>query len=270
MSPQPITPAQVADLQEAFAHDPLGRLARNAVAKNSLHAVALNRAVVAGTDHVFSVQLPSNPITDQKSSGRCWLFAGLNLFRVEAMQRLNVDNIELSQNYLLFWDKIEKANYLLETILATLDEPTDGRLITFLLHSPLQDGGQWDMFVNLVAKYGVVPKSVMPETESSSNTRIMTAMMTTLLREQAATLRRMHAAGVGIVELRERKQAMVGQFYRMLCIHLGEPPQEFEWQWRDKDKQFHRAGTLTPQILHPLRRLRSGQDGLPDSLPYRR
>lgn len=247
MSPQPITPAQVADLQEAFAHDPLGRLARNAVAKNSLHAVALNRAVVAGTDHVFSVQLPSNPITDQKSSGRCWLFAGLNLFRVEAMQRLNVDNIELSQNYLLFWDKIEKANYLLETILATLDEPTDGRLITFLLHSPLQDGGQWDMFVNLVAKYGVVPKSVMPETESSSNTRIMTAMMTTLLREQAATLRRMHAAGVGIVELRERKQAMVGQFYRMLCIHLGEPPQEFEWQWRDKDKQFHRAGTLTPQ-----------------------
>ena len=125
----------------------------------------------------------------------------------------------------MFWDKLEKANYFLETILATLDEPANGRLLMFLLQQPLQDGGQWDMFVNLVKKYGVVPKSVMPEAESSGNTGAMTGRMTTLLREDAAELRRMHAAGVGIDDLRERKQALLGDFYRMLCIHLGEPPQ---------------------------------------------
>lgn len=247
---QSITPKQLDALQEAFASDPQSVMARNAVAKNSLHAVALNRRVAAGTDHVFSIQLPNNPITDQKRSGRCWLFAGLNLFRVEAIKRLNVDNIELSQNYLLFWDKIEKANYFLETILSTLDEPADGRLIMFLMRDPVQDGGQWDMFVNLVQKYGVVPKSVMPETESSSNTGLMTKMITTLLREQAAELRRMHAGGAPADTLRARKQDMVGQFYRMLCVHLGEPPRSFEWQWRDKDKQFHRDGDLTPQEFY--------------------
>jgi bleomycin hydrolase len=162
------------------------------------------------------------------------------------MKRLNVDKFELSQSYLMFWDKLEKANYFLETILATLDEPTDGRLIMFLLQSPLQDGGQWDMFVNLVEKYGVVPKSVMPETESSGNTGSMTALMTALLREDAAELRRMHAGGAGQALLRERKQAMLGDFYRMLCIHLGEPPRSFAWQWRDKENVFHRDGELTP------------------------
>ena len=244
---QSITPEQIDALQEAFASDPQSLMARNAVAKNSLHTVALNRRVAAGTDHVFSIQLPNNPITDQKRSGRCWLFAGLNLFRVEAIKRLNVDSIELSQNYLLFWDKIEKANYFLETILSTLDEPADGRLMMFLMRDPVQDGGQWDMFVNLVQKYGVVPKSVMPETESSGNTGLMTKMMTTLLREQAAELRRMHAGGAPADALRARKQEMAGQFYRMLCVHLGEPPRSFAWQWRDKDKQFHRDGELTPQ-----------------------
>src|SRR6266545_1967936 len=250
MPAQSISHEQIAAFQETFCRDPQARLALNAVTKNPVRAVALNRAVVTNSDHTYSQLLKSNPATAQNNSGRCWLFAGLNLFRVVAMERLNIDTFELSQNYLLFWDKLEKANYFLETILATLDEPTDGRLIMFLMQNPLQDGGQWDMFVNLIGKYGVAPKSVMPETESSGNTGAMTHLMTTLLRENAAELRRMHVAGMDQQTLCDRKTTMLGNFYRMLCVHLGEPPRTFSWQWRDKDNQFHRDGELTPQEFY--------------------
>ena len=134
MSPQGITHEQIQSFQEDFARDPRNRLARNAVTKSSIQSVALNRDVVARTNHTFSHQLKSNDATAQSRSGRCWLFAGLNLFRVEAMKRLNVEKFELSQSYLLFWDKLEKANYFLETILSTLDEPANGRLLMFLLN----------------------------------------------------------------------------------------------------------------------------------------
>jgi bleomycin hydrolase len=250
MPAQSISPEQIAAFPETFRRDPQARLALNAVTKNPVRAVALNRAVVTNTDHTYSQLLKSNAATSQNNSGRCWLFAGLNLFRVVAMERLNIETFELSQNYLLFWDKLEKVNYFLETILATLDEPTDGRLIMFLMQSPLQDGGQWDMFVNLIGKYGVVPKSVMPETESSGNTGAMTHLMTALLRENAAELRRMYSAGIDQQTLRDHKTTMLGNFYRMLCVHLGEPPQSFSWQWRDKDNQFHREGELTPQEFY--------------------
>src|SRR5581483_11128618 len=150
MTGQGIDREQIAAYQEQFNRDPQARLALNAVTKSPLYSVALNRAVVASTDHTYSHMLKSNGATNQNRSGRCWLFAGLNLFRVAAIEKLNVESLELSQNYLLFWDKLEKVNYFLETILATLDEPTDGRLIMFLVQNPLQDGGQWDMFVNLV------------------------------------------------------------------------------------------------------------------------
>ena len=204
MAPQGINREQIQSFQESFRRDPRNLLARNAVTKSPIQSVALNREVVVGANHTFSHMLKSNDSTMQSRSGRCWLFAGLNLFRVEAMKHLNVEKFELSQSYLMFWDKLEKANYFLETILATLEEPANGRLLMFLLQQPLQDGGQWDMFVNLVEKYGVVPKSAMPEAESSGNTGAMTSRMTTLLRENAAELRRMHAAGVAAAELRER------------------------------------------------------------------
>jgi bleomycin hydrolase len=117
----------------------------------------------------------------------------------------------------------------------------------FLLKDPIQDGGQWDMFINLVKKYGVVPKQVMPETESSSNSSIMNFVVTTKLREYSAQLRKMHEKGESIDSLRDRKQEMLSVIYRMLCIHLGVPPKHFLWQWHDKDDQFHRDGEITGQ-----------------------
>lgn len=233
--------------QTAFAADPVARLARNAVAKTPIKAVALNRDAVVRLNHTFSHTVKTGKATAQNASGRCWLFAGLNLFRMQAAEILGVEDFELSQNYLMFWDKLEKANYFLENILATLSEPVGSRLLDWLCASPLQDGGQWDMFASLVKKYGVVPKEAMPESESSSRSADMNALMTLKLREAASELRTAHASGASAESLRAQKEAYLPLLYRMLATHLGEPPQEFLWQWRDKDKNFHREGVITPQ-----------------------
>ncbi len=242
-----ITDEQLQAFSAAFTSVPKNLLSLNAVTKNPVHSVALNRAVLTRTNHTFSHKLPTHKATEQKKSGRCWLFAGLNVLRNEAIKNLNIKNFELSQSYMMFWDKLEKANYFLESVIATLDEPINGRLFMFLLRDPIQDGGQWDMFVNLVKKYGVVPKQVMPETESSSNSRAMNTIITTKLREYAAELRRLHAQGADTDALRQHKQEMLAVIYRLLTIHLGQPPHRFLWQWEDKDEKFHRAGELTPQ-----------------------
>ncbi len=222
------------------------RLAMNAICKTSVNKIAMNRAAVARANHVFSHMVKAGAATSQESSGRCWMFAGLNTFRMAAAEKMNMEDFELSQNYTMFWDKLEKANYFLENILKTLNEETDGRLISWLLQSPIQDGGQWDMFVNIVEKYGVVPKTVMPETESSSSTGAMNNLITTKLRQDASSLRKAHDQGAPLETLEARKENMVSEIYRMLCIHLGEPPVEFYWQWRDKDKALHQDGVLTP------------------------
>ena len=245
--PSAISAESIAAFRAAFDKDPMRRAAMNAVAKTSVRAVAMSREAVVRCNHTFSHVVRAGEATSQNASGRCWLFAGLNTMRMAAAERMNLENFELSQNYLMFWDKLEKANYFLESILGTLDEATDSRLIMWLVQSPIQDGGQWDMFVNLVRKYGVVPKEVMPETESSSSTGVMNERITLKLREYAARLRNAYRAGTPMAELRKQKDGMLEEVYRMLCIHLGVPPTSFLWQWRDKDKEFHRDGVLTPQ-----------------------
>jgi bleomycin hydrolase len=235
---------------EVFAADPKNILALNAVTGGKLQSVARNREAVVRAERSFSHVIKTGEITDQKQSGRCWMFAGLNVFRVEAMKRLKVEQFEFSENYLMFYDKLEKANYFLETVIQTAEEPTDGRLIAFLLQDPIQDGGQWDMFAALVRKYGVVPKSVMPESESSSSSMAMNAAVRAKLREYAAELRRRHAEGEADGALRERKGQMLETIHRMLAITLGRPPREFVWQWRDKDDAFHRDGTITPHEFY--------------------
>lgn len=246
-----LTPEDLDRFKKEFDSEPRYRQAMNAVCTTTVNKVALNRRRVNELDRTFSIHLPENSITSQKASGRCWLFAALNTMRNRAIKLLNVDEkFELSQNYLLFWDKLEKANYFLENILKTLDEPVGSRLLDWLLASPLGDGGQWDMFVNLVQKYGVVPKSAMPETESSSATMHMSAQTTAKLREYACLIRKAHEKGVPMEKLREMKDGYVSEIYRMLVIHLGEPPSSFNWQWRDKDKTYHSDGVITPHDFY--------------------
>lgn len=245
-----ITKEQLESFQKDFAADPAKRVAQLAVTTNGVNKSATDPFVQREDRHQFSVSLETGKITNQKSSGRCWMFAALNTMRVEVMRRLNLDHFELSQNYLLFYDKLEKANYFLESILETLDEPTNGRLIAHLLTAPLNDGGQWDMLCNLVEKYGVVPKDAMPETFCSSSTGEITSYMTRKLREFACALRERHAAGKSAEELRNQKEVMLLNIYNMLCIAFGNPPENFDLEVRDKDKKFIRDTGLTGRSFY--------------------
>jgi len=237
---------RIDQLRSDFDAHPTARLMQNAVAQNGVDNIALDRSILTSTDHTFSHLLDDWSVTNQKRSGRCWLFAGLNLFRPAAMQAMNLKDFEFSQNFTLFWDKLERANYFLEAMLATADRDVDDRTVAWLLDRPLDDGGQWNMFVNIVKKHGAVPKAVMPETESSSNTRRMNEILLTRLRRGAMTLRSEAAGGSEPAELQLTKQGIMDEVYRILSIHLGTPPQSFDWQWNDKDREFHRDGELTP------------------------
>ena len=242
-----LTPQLLTKLRTEFEANPAYKLAMNAVTQTPVDDVALNREVVTNTDFTFSHWLDDWAVTHQKQSGRCWMFAGLNLFRVGAMKKMKLKEFEFSQNYTLFWDKIERANYFLETIIETAARPVDDRVVAFLLSEPLNDGGQWNMFVNIVRKHGLVPKALMPETESSSSTWRMNNILVHKLREGAKTLRELRAGGASLAEIRAAKLDILRVVHRMLCIHLGTPPTKFLWQWNDKNKKFHRDGEMTPQ-----------------------
>ncbi|MDF3293038.1 C1 family peptidase [Streptomyces silvisoli] len=239
-----MTPDQIEFFEKEFAARPVNRLMQNAVTQTPVDDVALDRRVLTGIDHSVSHHLDDWKVTNQKQSGRCWMFAGLNLLRVGAARKLGVNDFEFSQNYLLWWDKFERANHFLEAIIETSDREVDDRTVAHLLADPIGDGGQWNMFVALVAKHGLVPKSAMPETDSSSATRAMNRALKTLLRQGARDLR--GQADEGVEAQRERKREVLAAVHRVLSIHLGTPPQRFLWQWEDKDKQFHRDGWLTP------------------------
>jgi bleomycin hydrolase len=244
--PAELTPQVAAELQMEFDSNPAYQVALNAVTQTSADDVALNRAVITNTDFTFSHWLDEWSVTSQKQSGRCWMFAGLNLFRVGAMKKMKLDGFEFSQNYTFFWDKLERANYFLEKILETADRDADDRNVACLLDTVLGDGGQWNMFVNIVKKYGVVPKAVMPETESSSNSGRMNSMLVTKLREGAKSLRDLRADGASIETARAEKREILRTVHRILCIHLGTPPAKFHWQWNDRKKKLHRDGAITP------------------------
>jgi bleomycin hydrolase len=227
-----------------FNEDPKNILALNAVTANGIAAVALSRKEVDRQNFTFSDLVESSDATNQERSGRCWLFSGLSILALEAMKKLNLRTFELSEIYQMFWDKLEKANYFLENIIETKEEPLDGRLVSSLLSDPISDGGHWNMFVNLIKKYGVMPKTFMPETANSSNSDPMNTLLASKLREYAKVLRDMN--GAPPTELREKKGELLREFYKLLCINLGVPPERFYWEYRDKDSVFHRRGNITP------------------------
>ncbi|MBT6849328.1 MAG: C1 family peptidase [Planctomycetaceae bacterium] len=241
-----LTDEYIAQLREDFDSHPTAQLMQNAVTRNGIDLISRNHSVVAATDHSFSNLLDSWKVTNQKQSGRCWLFAGLNLFRPAAMNTLNLKEFEFSQNYTLFWDKFERANYFLEAMIETAGREIDDRTVAFLLECPLDDGGQWNMFVNIIRKHGIVPKYAMPETQSSSATRKMNEQLLARLRKGALEVRSCLEADNVSEQVQATKKNILEEVYRMLSIHLGTPPTEFDWQWNDKDKVFHNDGEMTP------------------------
>ena len=242
-----LTHDQIKNFRDQFESQTQNKMVRNALSRAKIEDVAMNWDAFSTINHTYSDAVKKEmEVTNQKQSGRCWGFAGLNLMRLALGEKYNIEKFEFSQNYFIFWDKLEKSNYFLENILNTLDEDLESRIIMFLLTDPIQDGGQWDMFVNLIEKYGLVPQTVMPESQQSSYTRDLNRLLTRKLREFAFKLREANSAGQSISELRKLKPEMMQTVYNMLCMFLGTPPKVFDWQIRDKDKKFKRFTGLTP------------------------
>ncbi len=228
-----ISLSSIKSFKNKFLRNNKNTASRNALIKNDLANVALNWENFSQINHNFSNLIKKElPATNQMSSGRCWGFAGLNLMRLQVVDSLDLNTFEFSQNYFMFWDKLEKANYFLENIIKSRNESYESRLITHLLKAPVQDGGQWDMFVNLINKYGAVPKDVMPETNHSSKSGAMNYILTHKLREFASILRKRPLKNSTTL-----KKDMMETIYNLLAMFLGQPPDVINWSTRNKDNR---------------------------------
>ena len=235
-----LTPQLLNTLAQQANQDASHRVLQNVVANNALSNLTVNRQVYQSYQHFYNVHTsPEVKVTDQKSSGRCWLFAALNVVRRSMIRKYGVDGFEFSQSYLFFYDKLERLNYGLSAIIETREESLDSRVVSHLLHDPTCDGGQWDMFCNLVEKYGLVPKTEYRETHHSSNSREMNSVLTTLFREYALRIR----SATDPVAVRQEAMAKI---YQVLCRFLGTPPTQFTWKYQDKVNQTHQISHVTP------------------------
>ena len=236
-------------LYAAYEANPKFAAMENAISHNGLLASLEKRSAAVENTPIFSLDLTKDKVSDQKASGRCWMFAALNTFRHKMIAGFQLEDFELSQAHTFFWDKYEKSNWFLEQVLATADQELTSRKVKFLLDTPQQDGGQWDMVVALFEKYGVVPKSVYPESISSSNSRELNQILNKLLRQDAQILRELAAKGAESAELQAKKEELLQEVFNFLAMNLGLPPRQFDFSYRDKDNNFHSESGLTPQAF---------------------
>nr|WP_276517078.1 aminopeptidase C [Streptococcus gordonii] len=236
-------------LYAAYEANPKFAAMENAISHNGLLTSLEKRNSAVENTPVFSLDLTKDKVSDQKASGRCWMFAALNTFRHKMIAGFQLEDFELSQAHTFFWDKYEKSNWFLEQVLATADQELTSRKVKFLLDTPQQDGGQWDMVVSLFEKYGVVPKSVYPESISSSNSRELNQILNKLLRQDAQILRELVVEGADLAELQAKKEELLQEVFNFLAMNLGLPPRQFDFSYRDKENNFHSENGLTPQAF---------------------
>lgn len=226
------------------------RSLENAVVHNGLLNSLKTRSSATENTPIFSIDLTKAPVTNQKASGRCWMFAALNTFRHKLIGTHQLEDVELSQAHTFFWDKYEKSNWFLEQIIATADQDLDSRKVKFLLDTPQQDGGQWDMVVALFEKYGVVPKVAYPESVSSSSSRDLNQYLNKLLRQDAQILRELAKSGADSQTIQNQKAILLQEIFNFLAVNLGLPPRTFDFAYRDKNDKFHKETNLTPQAFY--------------------
>ena len=236
-----LTPATVETIRSEFRTDAHTRAMRNALTSTSIRDIAQNREIVAAHTKKFSHKIKTKGISNQKSSGRCWMFAGFNTIKPVLMHKLDLSEFEFSHIYLQFWDKMEKANAFLEYMIEFRDRDLMDREVVFLLKSPAPDGGYWENFADLVTKYGVIPKEAMAETASSESTGMMNRALARILRRHAVELRQIYKDTGSVRKMRRAKTRMLGEVYRVLAMNLGEPPAEFTWRYAAKDKDEDEA-----------------------------
>ncbi len=246
-----ISPQMLQQIERQNAPTAADRALRNALAANAIDNLAQNRQNAGALDTYFSVETPKQSITDQKSSGRCWMFSGLNVLRANYAKRTDSLSVQFSHDYLFFWDQLEKANLMLQGIIETASKPIDDQRVQFFFHYPLSDGGTFCGVADLAEKYGLVPAQVQPETYSADNTSKMSSIIKSKLREQGLELRRMVSEGRKAKAVEQRKTEMLGQIYHMLAITLGEPIREFTYAFRDKQgKALTPVKRYTPRSFY--------------------
>lgn len=248
---QTVTDKDLQEIQSSFKKDASTKAIQNILTTDkSLKANALNHDLQGKTDHYFKYRADVKGITNQNSSGRCWMFTSMNVLRPTVMKKYNLNNFDFSHNYLYFWDIFEKSNLFLENMITTAAKDMQDREVVEYFKSPVGDGGVWNLYYNAAEKYGVVPESVMPETAHSNNTSQLLGVVNEKLRLGGYTLREMAASGKNEKELRTEKKEILKDVYRMLALCLGEPPHEFTWRFKDKEGNVKELANYTPKKFY--------------------
>lgn len=242
-----ITKKDLLKLENSFEQKPIQKALQNVLYKANLTDVTRVMDSAKNQHFYFSNEIKTLPVTNQESTGRCWIFAGLNFLREETAKKLSLTSFEFSQNYVAFYDKLEKINFFLESVFDFLTVDQDDRTLQYLLNQGIQDGGQWQMFVNVVKKYGLVPKTVMPETKSSSMTYPMNKYINLKLRQYAYKARQIKD---DIVALKALKDDTLDELYTFLSSNFGTPPKTFDFEYVDKDNNYHIEKDLTPHSFY--------------------
>ena len=245
-----ISPEMLSEISKGYAGNANDKAIRNALAATSIATLSVNAENAAMIDTHFSDRVKTKGITDQQSSGRCWLFTGLNVLRAKMIDKYDLPGMEFSQNYLFFYDQLEKANLFLQGIIDTKDLPFEDRKVDWLFSNPLSDGGQFTGVSNLIVKYGLVPSEAMPETYQSNNTSNMANLIKLKLREYGLDLRAAAAEGASAKKLQKMKVEQLSEVYRMLALCLGEPVQEFEWTRCDASGKIVNTKKYTPKSFY--------------------
>lgn len=245
-----ISPAMLQQIRQSHPTTATDRALRNALATTSINQLATAADNPDATDTYFSNEVPSKGITDQKSSGRCWLFTGLNVMRASMIKKYNLGEFQFSQSYNFFYDQLEKCNLFLQAMIDNAKKPMDDHLVDWLFQNPLSDGGTFCGVIDVVSKYGLVPSDVMPESFNANNTSRMGSILQLKLREWGLTLRKAVANGEKKAQLEKRKTEMLGTVYHILAISLGEPPSEFTWTMKDASGKPLSTKKYTPSSFY--------------------
>ena len=245
-----VTNEMMKNFKERFESDLSSKVISNAIAKNGIQDSSINNDALRFHNFKFSDSVKKAEITNQKKSGRCWMFSGLNVLRLKVMERLNLKTFEFSQVYLFFMDKMEKSNNFLELMIEHIDEPLGSRLMDSLLDLGADDGNFFECFDDLISKHGIVPKSVMPETFSSSDSGAFVEQINVRLKRTAMNMRKAHSNGASVQELKKLKEETLYEVYNICTKVLGKLPETFDFEYTDKDDKFQKITNLTPKKFY--------------------
>jgi bleomycin hydrolase len=251
LTAQSVTEKELSEIKASFVKDPATRAIQNILTNDkNIRENALDRERQGKIDHYFKYRVAVRGITDQKSSGRCWMFTSMNVLRPGIMAQYNLHEFDFSHNYLYFWDLFEKANLFLENIIATARQPMDDRAVTRFFENPVNDGGVWNLYYNLGEKYGVVPQSVMPETAHSDNTSALLSLLNERLRKGGYALRQLVDGKQKPAALRAEKLSTLKDVYRVLALCLGDPPATFTWRYMTRNGETRELANYTPRQFY--------------------